>query len=516
MKRLIEKKIIIGGFGLALFVLTGVNADSNWSTARQVEQNKAIDQPERLQNNLEPVLFTLKDTRKGQSSHIITISTGLGVVLLFGFCHLLVSAIAKNRQTEQALQKTHAELEERAAELVAANEELHNALRQLQVAEEYLLHQNKELESARQQAERSRQRYQDLFDFAPDGYLVTDTTGIIQEANQAATALLGIDQNSLVGQPLSTFVTTQEQTAFHTQLDRLTELLNPVYRCELNLQPQNGESFPGEIRVRGIHNCHEQPIGLHWLIRDITERKQAEETRHALAKEKELKNLQLRFFAMVSHEFRTPISTILLSAQSLEHSYERWPKEKIIKNLGRIQSCAKNMTQLLEDILTINRAESGRLEVNPKSLNLDKFCRDLVEQVQLIDGNKHPITVTIQGQCQEARMDEKLLHSILNNLLLNAIKYSSPGSRILFSLVCENGETIFQICDRGIGILPKDLPHLFNPFHRGENTGNIPGTGLGITVVKKCLDLQGGKISIESEVGCGTTVTVSIPQVQKD
>ena len=108
-------------------------------------------------------------------------------------------------------------------------------------------------------------------------------------------------------------------------------------------------------------------------------------------------------------------------------------------------------------------------------------------------------------------MDEKLLRSILENLLTNAIKYSPPGSNIDFSLGCDQGQAIFQIRDEGIGIPPEDLPRLFEPFHRGKNVENIPGTGLGITVVKKYLDVQRGKIVLDSQVGVGTTVTVTIP-----
>lgn len=244
---------------------------------------------------------------------------------------------------------------------------------------------------------------------------------------------------------------------------------------------------------------------------DITERKRTEEMRCALEKEKDLRKLQLRFFSMVSHEFRTPISSILLSAQSLELYYEGWSKEKILKSLHRIECCAKNMTQLLEDILTINRAESGSLEFNPKRLNLEQFCLHRVAQLQLLDSNQHPIILAIQGECQEVYMDEKLLYSILNNLLVNAIKYSPQGRKIYFSLIGDQGEMTFRIRDEGIGIPAEDLPHLFEPFHRGANVGTISGRGLGITVAKKCLDLQGGKISIESEVECGTTVTVTIP-----
>jgi signal transduction histidine kinase len=214
---------------------------------------------------------------------------------------------------------------------------------------------------------------------------------------------------------------------------------------------------------------------------------------------------------MASHEFRTPLSTILASAHLLESCAHKWPEEKRLRNLRRIQAAGKNMTQLLNDILTINRAETGKLECHPQPIDLEKFCLHLVEEMQINADSKHKISFVSQGQCIKASVDEKLLRSILTNLLSNAIKYSPQGGEVHLALTCEQKEVIFQIQDQGIGIPPEDLPHLFEPFHRGTNVEHIAGTGLGITVVKKCLDLQGGKISLDSQVGVGTTVTVTIP-----
>ncbi len=244
---------------------------------------------------------------------------------------------------------------------------------------------------------------------------------------------------------------------------------------------------------------------------DITERKRTEEIRRALEREQELSELRLRFFALASHEFRTPLSTILLTAQLLESSAHEWSTQKRLRNLRRISSAAKSMTQLLNDILTINRAETGRLEFNPKALALEKFCQDLLEEIQLNADSRYSLNFSIQGKCKNASLDEKLLRLILNNLLTNAIKYSPEGGEVNLALICEQETISFQVHDRGIGIPVSDQPHLFEAFHRGENIVNIPGSGLGLTVVKKCVDLHGGSISVTSEVGVGTTFTVTLP-----
>jgi PAS domain S-box-containing protein len=244
---------------------------------------------------------------------------------------------------------------------------------------------------------------------------------------------------------------------------------------------------------------------------DITERKRTEEIRRALEREQELSELRLRFFSMASHEFRTPLSTILLTAQILESSAHEGSTQKRLRNLRRISSAAKSMTQLLNDILTINRAETGKLEFNFKSIALENFCQLFLKEIQLNAGSQHTLTFSTQGKCQNALIDERLLRYILTNLLTNAIKYSPDGGEVHLALTCEPGKVSFHVHDQGIGIPLSDQPHLFEAFHRGGNIGNIPGSGLGLTVVKKCVDLHGGKISVTSEVGVGTTFTVTLP-----
>ncbi|MGQ4647537.1 PAS domain S-box protein [Lyngbya aestuarii] len=247
---------------------------------------------------------------------------------------------------------------------------------------------------------------------------------------------------------------------------------------------------------------------------DITERQKAEEVSRALEREQELSALRLRFFSMASHEFRTPLSTILMSTQLLASCSENWSDDKRQRNLRRIESATKNMIQLLEDILTINRAETGKLEFNPTSLNLEQFCFYLVEEMQFSAGPGRSIIFDIRGECQNAYADQKLLRCIITNLLSNAIKYSPQDSQIIFLIVIEQGNANFRIQDQGIGIPMSDQPHLFEAFHRGGNIDNIHGTGLGLTVVKNCVELHGGSITLESEVGVGTTFTLTIP-IQK-
>jgi len=249
------------------------------------------------------------------------------------------------------------------------------------------------------------------------------------------------------------------------------------------------------------------------LYRQMLRRQQAEASQIKLIQEKELSELKLQLFSMVSHEFRTPLSLILGSAQLLGESIKHQVEPAKLKNLYRIQSSAKMITQLLSDILTLARADAGKLECSLECVEMQTFCLNLVEDFQLFSGSKRSLKFTQKGNCAHAYVDEKLLYSILSNLLSNAIKYSLPDSVVHFTLICEPDVVIFQVRDEGIGIPSEALAQLYEPFSRGSNAKEFLGTGLGLAVVKKCLELHSGAITVNSELGVGTTFTVRIPQM---
>jgi len=249
------------------------------------------------------------------------------------------------------------------------------------------------------------------------------------------------------------------------------------------------------------------------LYRGLQQRRQLEQLEQQLAHEQELGDLKLRLFSMVSHEFRTPLSVILASAQLLKEILQDLVDADKLKNLQRIQTSARLMNQLLTDILTLTRAEAGKLEYKPESLDIEAFCLNLVEDIQFSNSTHHQIQFSSQGVCGRVNLDEKLMYSILSNLLLNAIKYSPQGSTVCLRLNCQPDRTILQVSDTGIGIALTDREKLYDPFFRGQNAAAISGTGLGLAVVKKCLELQGGTITVKSQMGAGTTFTVTLPRL---
>jgi signal transduction histidine kinase len=231
----------------------------------------------------------------------------------------------------------------------------------------------------------------------------------------------------------------------------------------------------------------------------------------ALEAERELSRLKSRFVSVVSHEFRNPLSTIVVSLDLLEHYDQQLTLEKKQSYCQRARASALRMQHLLDDVLTLGEVEGGNLQFNPQFIDLGKFCRGLVEEIQFNSGTNHNIMLFEQGDVESSYLDEKLLQHMLSNLLSNAIKYSPTNSQIRFDLIHKPTSIIFRIQDHGIGIPAADQPELFNAFQRGSNVSKIAGTGLGLSIVKQCVDAHGGKVRVKSELGMGTTFTVTLP-----
>ena len=251
--------------------------------------------------------------------------------------------------------------------------------------------------------------------------------------------------------------------------------------------------------------------GTIWINVDVTERKRAEEEiRRALEKERELNELKSRFVAMTSHEFRTPLATILSSAELLEHYGDRLPADEQKDLFQSVRTAVERMTKMLDNVLIIGRAEAQMLEFKPAPTDLPAFCEDLAEEMRRSAGAAHRLDYSYEGARHPVKVDEKLLRHVLVNLISNAIKYSPQGGLVEFRVRLHDGQARFEVADQGIGIPAEDQSRLFETFHRARNVGNISGTGLGLAIVRKSLDLHGGTIRFESAPGRGTRFHVAI------
>lgn len=252
--------------------------------------------------------------------------------------------------------------------------------------------------------------------------------------------------------------------------------------------------------------------GLLVFFLDVTQRRSAElETRAAVERQQRLNDLRTRFIAMTSHEFRTPLATIL-SAQDLLQSYgERLPPSEKTELLAMIRAGVNRMTRMLERILLLGQAEAHMLEFRPHSLDLQGLCDQLVAEArnQQAD-NACDIIVQCSEGLDECVLDAELLRHILSNLLSNAIKYSPSGGSVRLTVHAHETDTVFEISDQGIGIPADEIQDLFESFQRASNVGNIQGTGLGLAIVKQAVDLHGGTIKVNSRVDHGTRITVRL------
>jgi signal transduction histidine kinase len=247
------------------------------------------------------------------------------------------------------------------------------------------------------------------------------------------------------------------------------------------------------------------------LAVETDERQKAQAALHqALEREKEMTELKTNFVSLVSHEFRTPLGVIVSAADILEHYFERMRPEQRAGQLQDIRHAAQQMSGLMEEVLLLGKVESGRMVCRRETLQLADFCQRLVDEQLSVTNRKCPIHLELEDVATEAEGDESLLRHILSNLLSNAVKYSPPGMPVQLRVRQEATLAVFEIEDRGIGIEPEDQKLLFTAFQRGRNVGAAPGTGLGLVIVKRCVDLHGGGLKFVSRVGQGTRFTVRV------
>jgi PAS domain S-box-containing protein len=390
--------------------------------------------------------------------------------------------------------------------VTALRDENHNPIGFVGIASN--LRQQKQLEAERQTLDFVVKNSTELI-------VITDLEQKIIFLNQAGQTLIGIEDETVAKQTYLSEYLSQDCLSFWQ-----TDIIPNVFRSrawegEFSLKNiQTGQEIPVTASTFLLHDPETgQPQNLVGIMHDITHIKNAEKRiLAALESEKELSELRSRFITMASHEFRTPLSIIASSTGILETYYQRLSDEKRQQHLQRVQSSVKHMASLLDDVLTMNRAEANRLNFQPQYQDLMAFCRSLCDDLQM-GSQEHPILFLPENlpDLFSVNFDPKLLQQILSNLLSNAIKYSPAHSNVEFCLSRQDEWVIFVVQDHGMGIPPDDLPQIFESFHRAANVGTLQGTGLGLAIAKKCTELHGGSIQVSSTLGQGTCFTVRLP-----
>lgn len=279
---------------------------------------------------------------------------------------------------------------------------------------------------------------------------------------------------------------------------------------EISVKHCNGQFIVYEFRVSQLdeHNAHE---GIVFNARNISERVKARnELQLNLQREQELNRQKSQFISTVSHEFKTPITTISLNMQMLSNNISQGQQDKVQVNIDRIASAEKRLIALLNEVTLIGRDQSGMLQFNPEPWDLHLLLDDILEHISyLILPN---VEVIVQkGDSRQVFMDKSLLLHIVGNLLSNAVKYTPKESKVVYNMTVQGNELEIIVKDHGVGIPAKELEFLFQPYFRASNSKDYKGSGLGLSIVKRCVDLHGGIIHIESKENRGTTARCTIP-----
>lgn len=412
----------------------------------------------------------------------------------------LIEDITQRKLVQEELKRAKNELESRVTERTQKLRQLNNQL----------LKEIQEREQVQQRLCENEERYRHLVELSPDAIFI-NSGGQFVFANSVAVKIFGATSPSdLMGKPILERVHPDYREMFKRRLQQILEEGKLVGQMEQKFLNFDGTVI--DVEVAASPFLYQQQPAVQVVVRDIRHRKQTEEELHKmLGKERELSELKSRIITTISHEYRTPLTIILSSAEFLERYSHKITEERRLIHLKRIQTSSKHLAHLVSDVLFMGQAEADRLNFNPAPLNLEEFCREVIEEIAFTIQNQAGIIFLTKGDCPQAYLDEKQLRQILINLLSNAIKYSPQGGTIQFNLECGEGVAVLRIQDEGIGIPTEDVSHLFKSFHRASNVETIPGTGLGLAIVKKCVDSHQGQILVDSVVNGGTTFTVMLP-----
>jgi PAS domain S-box-containing protein len=370
--------------------------------------------------------------------------------------------------------------------------------------------QEEELRESTRRLQESEERFGKAFRSTPAVLsIVRISDERIIEVNEAFLASSGYSRDEVLGHTtaeLELWVDPLERAQF---LQRVREQ-NVVRSFEARVQTKSRHEEIVLMSAERIELNGEPCLLALSLV--VTARKRAEEELlRSLAQERELSELKSRFVSMVSHEFRTPLGIILSSAEILENYLDRLSPMHRRDHLRDISLCSRQMAGLMEEVLVLGRAEAGRLEFKPSSLDLGALTRRIAAEIHSASNQRCHIRVDVPDPLPEATSDAGLLRHILTNLVTNAVKYSPPGHIVDIALRRIDTQAVFTVRDRGIGIPEADQTQMFQAFHRGRNVGETPGSGLGLMIVKRCVELHQGRIDYETREGAGTTFVVALP-----
>ncbi len=451
----------------------------------------------------ETPLFSIKRKVILTGDQLIFVMLTFDVVEINNRTSILMTAQDQTNQMldDEQARRFHLELEgsilEHSAALEAVNRELKSEI------------------AFRKALESSSQRLIQIIWETPDIVAISAHGGRVQYLNKAGRQMLGINETDPVSHLSVYSVYTDEFNQYvRTHIAPLIQEQG-VWHGETEFHLPDGRVIPVSQVIIGHRDQNGEIQFYSSVARDITDLRQAsEDLRLAYEKEKELGRLRASFFSMTSHQFRTPLSTILSSAELLEHYGDQWTVEKRRMHTQRIQDATMRLSQMLNDILEYSKIEARQGNILIEGINLEELCLKIMHDLNMADQEQHNFRINCGSKPCCVYSDRLSLELIVENLIANAIKYSSKGSNITVRIDFTDGMVSLSVKDEGIGILPTEQELIFEPFHRGSNVVDTPGSGLGLMIVRKSLELIQGAISVKSGLGEGTEFTISIPDLR--
>jgi len=384
-----------------------------------------------------------------------------------------------------------------------------------------------------------------IIENAIDGIMTIDDRGKVESINPAACKLFQREPDEVIGNNVSMLMPPPDKEQHDEYLHRYQRTGTPhiigIGREVMGLR-KDGSRFPfrlavSEVQYSGrkiytgfIHDLsrekeaeetlkeyaahleelvEQRTLSLQRSVRELQSAK--EEVSQSLEKEKELGQLKSRFVSMASHEFRTPLSAVQLSASLIDKYAAGFNSPNIAKHVAKIKNSVANLTGILNDFLSLEKLEAGKVEATFQSFDLVKLSEEITEEMQMVAKENQNIIYQHTGTESMVRLDPNLLKNCVINLITNAIKYSGENTFIQFNTEITHDTCVITVLDNGIGIPETDQKHLFEAFFRAHNIGNIPGTGLGLNIVTRYANLMNGAINFKSSVNQGTSFTISFP-----
>lgn len=375
-------------------------------------------------------------------------------------------------------------------------------------------HQNvTELKAVQIELDESKKRIEAILNNVANGIITIGSGGQVELVNPAAARIFGYTPDELVGLSVTRLFAPPYRDSHHRSLLAMLQA-NPG--LEVVGQRQDHTLFPMNFTISELYLGHRRLYT--GIVQDLTDRKRMESElldkeriQLALEKERDLREFKNRFISMMSHELRTPLSSIRLSSDMLKLYGDKAPADEKLMYLENIATQVEHLTALVKDMLIVSRSEISVLDFRPELIDLVALVRQIVTEYQIAYHNSHHITLVSDGVRLNAMLDPKLMRQVLNNLLTNAVKYSPVGSEINVSIQHTEVNIFLSVADNGIGIPEDDIPRLFDPFQRAGNVNHLPGTGLGLSVVKQAVEMHQGTVEVKSQMNRGTTFYITLP-----